>query len=96
MKATIQNLRRAVETAGGKLEEDFPGRDTRNLQMVAPDGKRWAGRGVQCAPVDWAMRESTVGSARKFNADAYADALETLKHGLEEIPQDEMAFYAND
>ncbi len=95
MKATLSNLKKAVEAAGGVLEEDESGRDIRRFQMVAPDNKRWAASACQCQPVQWAKR-AHLDSAKKFNQISFDDAIQQLGFGLEEIPEDEKYIYAVD
>ena len=95
MKPTIANLRNAVADAGGTLEEDHPGLDVRHLQLVAPNGKRWRGRQVQCAPVMWAKRQH-LDSAQRFNAEAFKDAMDCVNRGLEDIPEEDRYLYTED
>ncbi len=95
MKASIPNLKRIVEAAGGTLEEDHGSLDTRTFQAVAPDGKRWRCQGTILLCILWAKRGS-LESSRNFNLDAFRDTQQRLAHGLEPIPADEAEQYATD
>jgi hypothetical protein len=89
---TISQLRAAVLKAGGTLEEDTGYRDMRVLQLVAPKGKLWSGADVQSYPVHWAKGNST--HAVEYNErNAFADAMDTINHGLRDMTEDEKPLY---
>ena len=94
MKPSLSTLRRAVEAAGGTLEEDTGYRDMRCLQLVAPSGQWWAGAGVQCYRLDWARGHSP--QAERGNAEALRDGLAICAGGLAPIPASMAELYAAD
>ena len=89
---SIRDIRRAVSTVGGTVEEDCGYRDMRVLQLVAPAGKLWTGNDCQCEPVSWATGSSP--QARAYNETAFADILDTLSHGVREMTPEEREEHA--
>ena len=91
-KPSLQTLRKLAQSVGATFEEDTGYRDMRRFQLVAPDGKRWAGTGCVCHPLEWATRHSDL-CAETFNAETIKDAEETVKFGLEDIPEEDKYLY---
>lgn len=90
----VQHLKRAVENAGGRLEEDEPANDCRIFQAVAPEGKIWKGSDTQCLVVWWAIGSSA--QAAKFNEESLDDVLERMSHGLRDLNDEEEMIYATE
>lgn len=80
---TVAEVRRAIEKAGGTMEEDEGLRDMRTLQACAPDGKVWA-EGVHCMRIDWATGNTPHAAAHR--ADTLRDLKERLADGLIDDP----------
>jgi hypothetical protein len=76
VKPTINDLQKAVEKAGGVLEDDGRGYHYRRLQAVAPEGMVWAGEGLACLVVYWYDNED--------NSAILQDVVERMEYGLEE------------
>lgn len=76
---TVADVRRAVEAAGGTLEEDHRVRDMRVLQACAPDGKLWS-EGLHCLRIDWATGNTPHAAAHR--AHTFRDVRERLAGGL--------------
>lgn len=89
---TLTDIKRAVAKVGATVEEDCGYRDMRVFQLVAPDGKLWAGTDCQCEPVQWATGSSHHAIAH--NEAAFRDILDTLSHGLRDMTPEEAEEYA--
>lgn len=85
MKLTIKDVRRAIEKAGGTMEEDEGYRDMRILQAVAPRGRLWACDSIYALMVPWAVGNSPQAAAHR--ADTFRDLGERLSFGLEDDPE---------
>lgn len=85
MKLTVKDVRRAIEKAGGTMEEDEGYRDMRTLQAVAPDGKLWACGSLHCLRIEWATGRTA--QAQAYNGHEYRDLEERLACGLEDDPE---------
>jgi len=90
---TISQLRRVVEQAGARLEEDEPLRDMRTFQAVAPDGMIWE-EGCFCMRVDWATGASP--QAVRFNEEQFKSVSERVASGLREQTEAERDMCAVD
>ena len=82
---TIADVRRAVEAAGGTLEEDCGIRDMRVLQACAPEGKVWSEE-LHCLRIDWAVGNTPHAAAHR--ADTFRDLKERLAGGLIDDPEE--------
>ena len=95
MKPSIRNLTKLAQLARASLEEDHGSLDVRTLQLVAPAGKRWKSNQFISTPVLWARREAILTSARRFNLYSFTDACQVIEAGLEDIPEIERGYYAD-
>ncbi len=77
MKATVANLRRAVESLGGTLDENREGRYAR-FNCEAPIGKVWSCTGdLHMLVVEWEQGDRT-----GWRETALSDGLERVAMGL--------------
>lgn len=65
-----QALERAVERAGGTIEEDHPWRSMRVIQLLAPEGRVWSDSGCKHVRVEiesWRDHRGALHNAREVD-----------------------------
>lgn len=90
---SITQLRRLIEKAGGKMEDDGEGSAVHIFQAVAPENKLWKCDDIHCLRIDWGIPAT---QCQQWNEGVYNDIAERVALGLRDMTEEEKQLYAEE